>query len=115
MVVDPGYAILYLVISVILNILDSRYVEPFLDAGRNQYKLAAIWIFAAIVIMGGLFGIIGIMLGIPLFAFIYSIIKDICQRRLRAKNLSENTLDYFARNDVEKEKANDVKEDTVAE
>lgn len=103
LVVDFKSAIFFLVVAIILSLLDSRYVEPFLDAGRCQHKLAPIWVFVAIIVMGGLFGVIGIMLGIPFFAFIYSIIKDLCQRRLRAKNLPEDTFEYYA-DKIEKQK-----------
>ena len=97
LVVDLKYAFLYLVITLALNILDSKYVEPFLNAGRNQHNLAAIWVFTAIILMGGLFGMIGILIGIPLFAFIYSVIKELCERRLSARELSVETYDYFER------------------
>lgn len=97
LVVDLRYAFLYLIITVLLNILDSKYVEPFLNAGRYRHGLAAIWVFAAIIIMGGLFGIVGILIGIPIFAFVYSVIKDICEKRLRSKSLPEQTYDYFSR------------------
>ncbi len=95
LLVDPKYALLYLIISVVLNLLDSRYVEPILNSGRGEHTLPAIWVFAAIVIMGGFFGVVGILLGIPLFAFIYAIIKELCGKRLRAISLSDDTRDYF--------------------
>lgn len=110
-VVDIKYAILFLVISVILNLLDSKYVEPFLHAGRNQHKLAASWVFIAIVLMGGLFGVMGILIGIPLFAFFYAIVKDICERRLRAKECPVETYHYYERDNVASE-AEGVKEGT---
>lgn len=93
--VDFKSALVYLIISVVLNLLDSRYVEPVLNSGRDEYTLPAIWVFAAIVIMGGFFGVVGILIGIPLFAFIYSIIKDLCEKKLAEAKLSTDTRDYF--------------------
>ena len=93
--VDFRSAITYLIISVVLNLLDSRYVEPLLNSGRDEYTLPAIWVFSAIVIMGGFFGVIGILIGIPLFAFIYSIIKDLCEKKLTAVEMPTDTREYF--------------------
>lgn len=94
LLVDPLYAFLFLAVSVVIDLLDSRYIEPLLNAGR-QDNLPAIWVFAAIVIMGGFFGVIGILIGIPLTAFIYAIIKALCERKLRLKGLPCETQHYF--------------------
>ncbi len=94
--VDVQSAFIYLIVSVVLNLLDSRYIEPLLNSGRNEYALPAIWVFAAIVIMGGFFGVVGILIGIPLFAFIYSIVKELCEKKLIKAGLSADTRDYFA-------------------
>ncbi len=95
-IVDVKYLIVYLAVTIIINIIDSRYIEPFLNySGHNHHELAAIWVFAAIVIMGGFFGPIGVLIGIPFFAFIYSIVKEISEKRLKHKGLSESTAAYF--------------------
>lgn len=101
LLVDFKYALLFLIVAVVLNLLDSRYVEPVLNAGRNQYKLAAIWIFAAIVVMGGLFGVVGILIGIPFVACVYAVIKELCDKKLRAIGESDKTYDYFVKYELE--------------
>lgn len=96
MIVNIKYLIVYLAVTVFINLMDSRYVEPFLNySGHNHHELAAIWVFAAIVIMGGFFGPVGVLIGIPLFAFIYSIVKEISEKALKHKGLSELTSSYF--------------------
>jgi predicted PurR-regulated permease PerM len=98
LLVDVRYALLYLVISVVINLLDSRYVEPFLNAGRED-NLPAIWVFSAIIVMGGFFGVVGILIGIPLVALIYAVVKAVCEEKLRAKGLSDKTQAYFGTSD----------------
>ena len=113
LLVDFKYALLFLIVAVVLNLLDSRYVEPILNAGRNQYKLAAIWIFAAIVVMCGLFGVVGILIGIPFVACVYAVIKELCDKKLRAVGESDKTCDYFAKHELENsENMPNVKEGT---
>ena len=95
-IVDIKYLIVYLAVTIVINIIDSRYIEPFLNySGHNHHELAAIWVFAAIVIMGGFFGPIGVLIGIPFFAFIYSIVKEMSEKRLKHKGLPESTASYF--------------------
>jgi hypothetical protein len=94
LLVDPRYALLYFIITLSINLLDSRYVEPFLNAGRQE-NLPAIWVFAAIIVMGGFFGAVGILIGIPLVAFIYAVIKALCEKKRTEKGLATKTQDYF--------------------
>ena len=93
-IVNYKYIIIYLAVTIGINLLDSRYIEPLLSAGR-QDTLSAFWVFTSIIVMGGFFGLVGILIGIPLFAFIYAIIKELAEERLKKKGLSGNTFDWF--------------------
>ncbi len=94
-IVSFKYIIIYLAVTIGINILDSRYIEPLLSAGK-QDMLSAFWVFTSIIVMGGFFGLIGILIGIPLFAFIYAVIKELAEERLKKKGLPDNTFDWFA-------------------
>lgn len=95
LLIDIKYAILYLIVTAVISILDSRFIEPLISTGRAEHTLPPIWVFTAIIVMGGLFGIVGILVGIPIFAFIYAVMKEYSGKRLRAKELSDDTRDYF--------------------
>jgi hypothetical protein len=95
LLIDIKYAILYLVVTVVISILDSRFIEPLISTGRAEHTLPSIWVFTAIIVMGGLFGIVGVLVGIPIFAFIYAVMKEYSGKRLRTKELSDDTRDYF--------------------
>jgi len=95
MIIDIRYMLVFLIVSILLHILDTRYIEPMLNSGRNNHKLSAIWVFAAIVVMGGFFGIIGILIGIPLVAFIYSIVKELVEKRLKLRSLATETAEWY--------------------
>lgn len=107
LIFDFKYAVLYLVISIVISFLDSRYIEPLLSLDRAEHTLPPIWVFTAIVFMGGLFGVIGILIGIPTFSLGYSIIKEISGKRLRALSLSDDTRDYFVIESGNGDKIND--------
>ncbi len=95
LIIDVSYLPLYLVSTIALNILDSRYVEPLLNKDGQSTPLAAIWVFTAIIVMGGLFGAVGIVLGIPMVAFIYSVVKEITEKYLKRRRLPVDTSAYF--------------------
>lgn len=92
--VGIGYAIGFAAVMVGVQLLDDRIIEPLLNKGYSQHRLAGIWVFAAIVVMSGFFGIIGILFGIPIFAFIYSVVKDWSERRLRRAGHAIDTESY---------------------
>jgi UPF0716 family protein affecting phage T7 exclusion len=53
------------------------------------------WVLFAILVAGDMFGIPGMILGVPVFACIYAFIAVWLRDSLRAKNLSSKTEDYF--------------------
>ncbi|MBE6610592.1 MAG: AI-2E family transporter [Ruminococcaceae bacterium] len=108
LIIDVRYMLVFMVVAILLTILDSRYIEPMLNLGRDKHKLAAIWVYAGIIIMGGLFGIIGVLIGIPLFAFIYSIIKELLEKRLIAKGLETETTEWYLSKTVEHDETEEI-------
>lgn len=97
MLVNFKYFPVFLAVTVIINILDTKYIEPILNSGYSSYKLSVVWVFAAIVVMGGFFGITGVFFGIPMVAFIYSIIKEIGESKLKKKGLPAETYAWFVK------------------
>ena len=45
--------------------------------------------------MTGIFGVVGMVIGVPLFAIIYMMIKDFINDKLEKKGKSTNTEDYM--------------------
>lgn len=88
------YTLGFAIVMVIVHIIDDRLIEPLLTRGHSQHRLAGIWIFSAIIVMSGFFGFFGLLFGIPIFALIYSLIKDIAEKRLRQNGQSVNTESY---------------------
>ena len=57
----------------------------------------------AILLFGGLFGFAGMVVGVPLFAVIYSAISGLVNRSLRNKNISTATADYVKLDHIDAE------------
>lgn len=82
-------ALLFIVFIVILQQLEGNLIYPRVVG--NSINLPAVWVLAAITVGGGIMGIGGMLLGVPLAASIYTLIKENVERREKEK--SEKTSD----------------------
>ncbi len=69
--VDPTQALIFLIFLVILQQLEGNIIYPRVVGG--SVGLPSIWTLAAVTIGGGLFGVLGMILGVPLTATIYKL------------------------------------------
>ena len=77
----------------VLQQIDGNIVVPKIVG--DSTGLSGFWVFLAIFIGGGLFGITGVILGVPTMAVSYSIIKEIVEQRLESKNKPIETSSYL--------------------
>ena len=60
----------------------------------DSIGLSALYITIAILIFGSLFGFIGMIIGVPLFATVYYVVKRVAEYSLRKRGLPTETLAY---------------------
>ena len=72
--VDPFKALIFLIFIVVLQQLEGNLIYPRVVG--SSMGLPGIWVLAAVTIGGGLAGILGMLLGVPLAAALYRIIRD---------------------------------------
>lgn len=70
---SPRNCLIFLIFVVILQQFDGNILGPRLLAG--SVGLTGFWVLFAITIFQGLFGFVGILIGVPVFAVIYDLIK----------------------------------------
>lgn len=92
LLVNPLSALWFLVFILILQQLDGNVIGPFILG--DYVGVSAFWIMLAIVIGGGLFGFAGMLLGVPVFALAYAILRTVTEERLRQKNLPTASAAY---------------------
>ena len=56
--------------------------------------LSSFWVLFSILLFGGLFGFVGMVIGVPAFAVIYNLVTQFINRRLEKKDLSTDTQLY---------------------
>lgn len=92
MLVSPGKGIMFLIFIIILQQLDGNVIGPKILGSSTG--LSAFWVIFAILIGSGLFGIVGMIAGVPVFAVIYYLVKTWLEYNLRKRNLPIESEKY---------------------
>lgn len=92
LLVDPIKVIWFGIFVLVLQQLDGNVIKPFLFG--ETMGLPAIWVLVSIIVGGGLFGVVGMLLGAPVFAVFYLLFAEFISGRLRKKDLPTDTDDY---------------------
>ncbi|MBC5688270.1 AI-2E family transporter [Mediterraneibacter sp. NSJ-55] len=89
---DPRMGIYFIIFILCLQQLDGNIIGPKILG--DSTGLSAFWVVFSILLGGGLFGFLGMILGVPTFAVIYYIVNMIVNNRLERKKLPTNTNCY---------------------
>lgn len=90
--------------QIALQQLDANFIQPKLLAGSLQVK--PFWVIFGILLGGGLFGVFGIFLAVPIVALLRSILLDIFdlkERKMKERATIENTLSENKNTDIKKD------------
>ena len=91
--VSPVKALWFLVIILIIQQIDGNIIGPKILG--DSIGISAFWILFAILVAGKFLGLVGMIIGVPLFAVVYSLIKEIVEAKLKKKGLNIETEDYL--------------------
>lgn len=96
LLVNPKKCIIFLIFVLVLQQFDGNILGPKIlgdSTGLNSF-----WIIFAITVFSGLFGLIGMFIGVPVFAVMYSAVRTLVDERLTKKNMPSNT-EYYKQSD----------------
>lgn len=96
---DPIKGVYFIIFVLLLQQLDGNVIGPKILG--DSTGLSAFWVVFAILLGGGLFGIVGMIIGVPTFAVIYYIVKLFVAQRLEEKKLPTSTASYDGVNYVD--------------
>ena len=91
-VTDPPQGIIFLIYILVLQQVDGNLIGPKILG--DSTGISPFWVIFAIVVGGGLFGFLGMLLGVPTIALLLYILDQITIRRCKEKNLPEKPADY---------------------
>lgn len=78
---SPIQALLFIVFITVLQQLEGNLIYPKVVGGA--IGISGFWVFLAITIGGGLYGITGMLLGVPLMAVVYSLVSRAVNNKLK--------------------------------
>ena len=93
---NEPYALWFSILILILQQIDGNIIGPKILG--ESLGLSSFWIIFAIIVMSGFFGIVGMFLGVPIFAVIYDLISKLVNKKLKEKNLPTDTESYLSYN-----------------
>lgn len=92
LLVQPRRFLIFVIFILILQQFDGNILGPKI-LGEST-GLSSFWVIFSITIFSGLFGIIGMFIGVPVFAVIYSAFRTFVDERLVKKNMPASTAYY---------------------
>jgi len=92
LLIDPGKCLIFILFIFLLQQLDGNIIGPAILG--DSTGVSPFWIVVSILLGGGLFGFIGMLLGVPTFAVIYYLVKTFSEYHLKKKELPVDSMLY---------------------
>ncbi len=99
LMVSPIKCLTFLIFVLVLQQFDGNVLGPKILG--DSTGLSSFWVLFSITIFGSMFGMLGMFLGVPIFAIIYAAIRTMVNTRLQKKNLPTLTS-YYKQYDLER-------------
>ncbi len=80
LIVDPKKVILFIILIIVIQQIDGNIVAPFILG--SSLGLSSFGIIIAVTVMGSLWGIPGMFIGVPLFAYVADVIEESVNNKL---------------------------------
>ena len=91
-IIHPITALYFALFILVLQQFDGNILGPLILG--DKLGLPSIGILFSVCVGGGLFGVVGMFIGVPCFAVIYAALREFVNHRLKQKNLSNDQLTY---------------------
>lgn len=101
LMINPVKCLWFIIFVFILQQIDGNIIGPKILG--DSTGLSSFWVIFSITLFGGFFKVLGMFLGVPIFAIIYAGIKTFIDTRLERKKLPANTL-YYINSDYHSDK-----------
>ena len=90
LIINPMEALGFVVFIIVLQQFDGNILGPRILG--ETVGISGFWIMVSVIVGGGLFGLPGMLLGVPIFAAIYTLVQEAAERRLKIKEISANDI-----------------------
>ncbi len=111
--VSPIKALIFLVFVILLQQFDGNFLGPKILG--NSVGINGFWIMFSIIVGSGLFGFMGMLLGVPVFVLIYTLISSIVNRKLERSGLPTDNEVYKSMSHIDPETGEPMERDIELE
>ncbi len=73
--------LLFVIFVCVIQFIDGNIIDPHIVGGN--IKISPFCVIFAVIVFGGLWGFVGLLVGVPVFAVIYDIVKKLIYSRLK--------------------------------
>lgn len=85
LIINPIQALWFIIFILCLQQFEGNIIYPRVVG--NSVGLSAIWVMLAMIVGGSTLGLVGMLIGIPIFSVAYQLIKDYTNKRLSTKEI----------------------------
>lgn len=90
--VSPSKCLIFIIFIVVLQQLDGNVIGPSILG--DKLGLSGFWILFSILVFGAVWGVVGMLIGAPVFAVLYDLITGFVTVHLKKKEQTEMLLEY---------------------
>lgn len=88
LLIDPLQAVIFCVLILIIQQVDGNFIGPKILG--SSIGISALWILFSIVVGGDLFGIVGMVVGVPVFATLYGLAQEFVHYALDKRGIDSD-------------------------
>ena len=92
LLVSPVHCLYFLIFILLLQQFDGNILGPKILGDTTG--ISSFWVLFSILLFGGIFGFVGMIVGVPTFAVLYRLFADFINGRLKKKRLPVKTSEY---------------------
>ncbi len=89
---NPMHCLMFVIFVIVLQQLDGNVIGPRILGDKTG--LSGLWVMFGILLFGGLWGISGMIVGVPLMALIYDLVRQLTYRGVRMRG-KDDMLDAY--------------------
>ncbi len=97
-IVDPSKVLPFIIINILIQQVDGNIIVPKILGETTG--LSSLWVLFSITVLGGLWGLTGMFISVPIFAILYMLFKLYVEKRLHEKELPVDTFEYYTDREI---------------
>lgn len=101
LMLDPYKCLIFVIFILVLQQLDGNVIGPKILG--NTTGVSSLGVLISILVGGGLFGLVGMLVCVPTYAVLYSLIKGSAEQKLKKNGLPTDTQTYVTLNQINPE------------